>query len=253
MSINRSQTEKIGSIFNGNRFVIPKYQCKYSWTDIKQKALWEDIKESIKDNMPHFLGILSFKKNRVEGLSADIIYEIIDGQQRITTLFILLKVIIKKLEDENVQKSQMSAFIGEETNLKLQPLGEDGVFLNKLLFHFKDIMVDDIVKRSQKHMYMAKKNFLAFANSLDQKQIEEKIIFIRDWLEVLVFNVASQAQTVTMIYLYSRTGSAYWGVLKRIRFLHIIIFQPDICFRRFGIIGIVRMRFFQNLKCAAKN
>jgi uncharacterized protein with ParB-like and HNH nuclease domain len=43
MSINRSQTEKIGSIFNGNRFVIPKYQRKYSWTDIEQKALWEDI------------------------------------------------------------------------------------------------------------------------------------------------------------------------------------------------------------------
>jgi uncharacterized protein with ParB-like and HNH nuclease domain len=81
MSINRSQTEKIGSIFNGNRFVIPKYQRKYSWTDIEQRALWEDIEESIKDDMPHFLGTLSFKENRAEGLSTDTVYEVIDGHK----------------------------------------------------------------------------------------------------------------------------------------------------------------------------
>jgi hypothetical protein len=118
----------------------------------------------------------------------------------------LLKVLIEKLEDKNVQKSQMSAFIGEENNLKLQPLGADGIFLNKLLFHFEDITADDIVKRSQNHMYMAKKNFLAFASSLDQKQIEEKIIFIRDRLEVLVFNVVSQAQAVKMFSIINDRG-----------------------------------------------
>jgi uncharacterized protein with ParB-like and HNH nuclease domain len=61
MSINKSQTEKIGSIFNGNKFIIPKYQRKYSWTAIEQKALREDIEESVKDNMTHFIGTLSFK------------------------------------------------------------------------------------------------------------------------------------------------------------------------------------------------
>jgi hypothetical protein len=156
--------------------------------------------------MSHFLGTLSFKENRAEGLSTDTVYEVIDGQQRITTLFMLLKVLIEKLEDKNVQKSQMSAFIGEENNLKLQPLSEDGIFLNKLLFHFEDITADDIVKRSQKHMYKAKKNFLAFANSLDQKQIEAKIIFIRDRLEVLVFNVESQAQAVKMFSIINDRG-----------------------------------------------
>ena len=50
MSITKSQTEKIGSIFNGNRFEIPTYQRKYSWTDNERKALWQDIEESIKDN-----------------------------------------------------------------------------------------------------------------------------------------------------------------------------------------------------------
>jgi uncharacterized protein with ParB-like and HNH nuclease domain len=39
MSITKSQTEKVNSIFNGNRFIIPTYQRKYSWTDNEIKAL----------------------------------------------------------------------------------------------------------------------------------------------------------------------------------------------------------------------
>lgn len=103
MSITKSQTEKIGSIFNGNRFVIPTYQRKYSWTDSERIALWQDIEESIKDNMNHFVGTLSFKENESLGLSTDTVYEIIDGQQRITTIFILLKVLIDKIADENTK------------------------------------------------------------------------------------------------------------------------------------------------------
>jgi|SRR5690554_657948 len=206
MSITKSQTEKIGSIFNGNRFIIPTYQRKYSWTDNERKALWQDIDESIKDNMNHFVGTLSFKENKAVGLTTDTIYEIIDGQQRVTTIFILLKVLIEKLADEATRNAQMLAFIGSENNLKLSPLGEDGEFLNKLLFHFDEIEVDKINKRSQKYMYSAKRLFRAFANSLSIPEIEQRIIFIRDNIEVLVFNVESQAQAVKMFSIINDRG-----------------------------------------------
>ncbi len=123
MSITKSQTEKIGSIFNGNRFIIPTYQRKYSWTDVERKALWIDIEDSIKNEMNHFIGTLSFKQNESEGLSVDTVYEIIDGQQRITTLFILLKVLIERLPDQIVRDEQVLAFIGSSSSLKLKPLG----------------------------------------------------------------------------------------------------------------------------------
>src|ERR1700679_415496 len=132
MSITKSHTEKIGSIFNGNRFVIPTYQRKYSWTDTELKALWQDIEESIKDSMPHCVGTLSFKENEAEGLATDTLYEIIDGQQRITTLFILLKVLIDKIPNEESRKKLVGAVIGDKGNLKLQPQGADGIFLNTL-------------------------------------------------------------------------------------------------------------------------
>ena len=206
MSITKSQTEKIGSIFNGNRFVIPTYQRKYSWTDTERKALWQDIEESIKDDMNHFVGTLSFKENKSVGLSTDTVYEIIDGQQRITTLFILLKVLIDKIADHEVQQSQLSAFIGSKDNLKLHPLGADGDFLNNLLFDPTPLDPDKINKRSQRFMFSAKKLFSAFANALTPKEIEDRIIFIRDRIEVLVFNVESQAQAVKMFSIINDRG-----------------------------------------------
>lgn len=206
MSITKSQTEKIGAIFNGNRFIIPTYQRKYSWTDVERKALWQDIEESLKDNMNHFVGTLSFKENKSIGLSTDTIYEIIDGQQRITTIFILLKVLINKIEDSSIRQSQLSTFIGTKDYLKLQPLGEDGDFLKKLLFDFDNIEQNYINKRSQRFMYSASKLFSAFANSLSSSEIEERIIFIRDRIEVLVFNVESQAQAVKMFSIINDRG-----------------------------------------------
>lgn len=206
MSITKSQTEKIGSIFNGNRFIIPTYQRKYSWTDTERKDLWQDIEESIKDNMNHFLGTLSFKENKAVGLTTDTIYEIIDGQQRITTLFILLKVLIDKLQDQTVREGLQKAFIGSADNLKLRPLGADGDFLNKLLFEFDTIKVDAINKRSHKFMYSSLKLFSAFANPLSQPEIEQRIIFIRDRMEVLVFNVENQAQAVKMFSIINDRG-----------------------------------------------
>jgi uncharacterized protein with ParB-like and HNH nuclease domain len=206
MSITKSQTEKIGSIFNGNRFVIPTYQRKYSWTDNERKALWQDIEESIKDDMNHFVGTLSFKENKSVGLSTDTIYEIIDGQQRITTIFILLKVLIDKITDDKTKSALVSSFIGSDGDLKLHPLGVDGDFLNKLLFQFDSIDDSKVNKRSQKFMFSAKKLFTAFANALSQQEIESRIIFIRDRLEVLVFNVESQAQAVKMFSIINDRG-----------------------------------------------
>lgn len=206
MSINKSQTEKIGSIFNGNRFIIPTYQRKYSWTDTECKDLWQDIDESIKDNMTHFLGTLSFKENKAVGLAMDMVYEIIDGQQRITTLFILLKVLIDKLENSTVKDGLQTSFIGSKDNLKLKPLGADGEFLNSLFFDFESISENKIIKRSQQFMYAAHKLFSAFSNPLSQQEIEQRIIFIQHKMDVLVFNVENQAQAVKMFSIINDRG-----------------------------------------------
>ena len=74
----KKRLQSIASL-KGNKFIIPTYQRKYSWTGIQVKALWQDIEESIKNDMNHFVGTLAFKENKSIGLSTDTIYEIIEG------------------------------------------------------------------------------------------------------------------------------------------------------------------------------
>lgn len=206
MSISKSHTEKIVSIFNGNKFIIPTYQRKYSWTENERYALWQDIEESLKSNMNHFIGTLSFKENETVGLSTDTLYEIIDGQQRVTTIFILLSTLIDKLPEGDIKNNQRIAFIGTDNNLKLKPLGEDGHFLNRLIFDFSTIDDSKITKRSQNFMYNAKKEFIALVSPLSIQQVEDRIKFIRDKIEVLVFNVENQAQAVKMFSIINDRG-----------------------------------------------
>jgi uncharacterized protein with ParB-like and HNH nuclease domain len=206
MSITKSQTDKIGSIFKGNHFTIPKYQRKYSWTDNETKALWNDINESIGNGMNHFVGTLCFKENKSIGLSTDTEYEVIDGQQRLTTIFLLLSVLIEKISDKDIRDEQQKAFIGAKEKLKLLPQGIDGEFLTKLVFDFKSIKKEELTKRSQKLMYAAKEQFLSLAEGLTEQEITKWIIYVRDNIEVLVFNVENQAQAVKMFSIINDRG-----------------------------------------------
>lgn len=206
MSITKSQTDKIGSIFKGNHFTIPKYQRKYSWTENETKALWNDINESIGNGMNHFIGTLCFKENKSVGLSTDTEYEVIDGQQRLTTIFLMLSVLIEKLTDKDIREQQQEAFIGQDGKLKLLPQGIDGDFLTKLIFDFDTIAKDKLSKRSQKLMYAAKEQFLSLAGGLSEKEITDWIIYVRDGIEVLVFNVENQAQAVKMFSIINDRG-----------------------------------------------
>lgn len=91
-----------------NRFIIPKYQREYSWNN----SHWEDMFDDIVENQPgYFLGsiiVVNQSKNSNEGAE----FSLIDGQQRITTLSLLLLSIYKELEKykSNFGKSNEDEF-----------------------------------------------------------------------------------------------------------------------------------------------
>lgn len=81
--------------FNGYTFSIPDYQRGYRWTSIEVKKLLEDLEEYFSyeltdsDRPPYYSmqPLIVFKKNDA--------YEVLDGQQRLTTLFLILKYLGK--------------------------------------------------------------------------------------------------------------------------------------------------------------
>jgi uncharacterized protein with ParB-like and HNH nuclease domain len=80
------------NIFKDKFFVIPDYQRGYAWGDEQVQELLSDIEHQIFDghNNKHYTGtlVLLNKGNRL--------YEVVDGQQRLTTLSILLNCVRRK-------------------------------------------------------------------------------------------------------------------------------------------------------------
>jgi len=206
MSIADSPKETIGAIFGGNIFQIPSYQRKYIWTDKECGDLWNDIEEAVKNSMNHFFGTLIFREIESEGLATLQSYEIIDGQQRITTLYILLSELISKLPDSKIKDSLREKFIGSPGNLKLSPQGKDIDFLDELVFKFDSIDESVLRKRSQRLMFKTKKYFRSILSSYSQEEIEKKIVFIQKNIEVLILNVKRQSEAIRMFEIINDRG-----------------------------------------------
>lgn len=115
----------LSEIFNNKIFRIPDFQRGYSWEERQLDDFWEDI-QNLNSNKIHYIGLLTVEPinaNEVsniekrkddlwllkKGLSA---YYVIDGQQRLTTLIILLHEILCTFNDnEGINYGQKSEWI----------------------------------------------------------------------------------------------------------------------------------------------
>lgn len=108
-------------------FRIPFYQRGYAWGIRQCYDLWEDI-ERVKKNLVlkpdtlHHLGIFTLKKNldfdNDPRLYNHLVFDVADGQQRLITLTLIIRLLIKRISDSN---SDISVFLGaSEFTRKLQ-------------------------------------------------------------------------------------------------------------------------------------
>lgn len=101
-------------------FKIPIYQRNYSWGKDQCEKLFEDIKIIInnKFNIEHFMGTIVSYEDKDSNMNSKK-YIIIDGQQRITTIVLLLKAIYEVIEDEYDKKEILNEYLS--VNLKDEP------------------------------------------------------------------------------------------------------------------------------------
>jgi len=102
IEVNKSSIKELLMAGAKEKFLIPEYQRPYAWTDDQVLTLFEDLVEytNNQNESSYFLGcIVSFSNENKE-------QEIIDGQQRITTLFLLLRAIHRKLQKMSDSKEK---------------------------------------------------------------------------------------------------------------------------------------------------
>lgn len=132
MTVQPASLNQIFSL-NGVEFVIPVYQRNYAWQKKHCKQLLDDILEiSTQPNKYHFLGTITYiLHSNTQEFGNE--YVIIDGQQRITTLMLLLKALQKYAKDENI-KNIIATYLNfnstDKSKLRLKPIEKDREALN---------------------------------------------------------------------------------------------------------------------------
>ncbi|MCM3572490.1 DUF262 domain-containing HNH endonuclease family protein [Mesobacillus subterraneus] len=88
----------INEIFNGSRLLeIPFFQRAYVWGETQWERLLEDVETVSRTRTPYFMGSVILKQQLTDTSSTvGDVRTVIDGQQRLTTLSILLKVLCLK-------------------------------------------------------------------------------------------------------------------------------------------------------------
>ena len=131
---------KVSQIFEiDNKIVykIPKYQREYTWGINEWDQLFDDV---ITNEDGYFLGSYICVSSQTMGVSE---LEVIDGQQRFTTLSILLTAIYSKLNAnrDNLDDEDISNLTNIKKQLTYCP--EKGVYRSKLKLQVQNFNLDD--------------------------------------------------------------------------------------------------------------
>lgn len=148
---------------NKRVFKIPVYQRNYDWSNIQCEKLFQDIMKANECDHKHFTGTIVY----INGIDGSALNEvlIIDGQQRLTTVYILLKALYDaakgvsvRIENE-IEEVMFNRNCGEKYKLKLKPIKTDNEQL-RLLIQNK---IDEMDRNS--NIY---KNYICFKNLIDK-------------------------------------------------------------------------------------
>ena len=117
MTENQENSLKTIEELLGYKFVVPAYQRGYRWGDAEVRALLEDVWDYAKEPKAKFYCLQPVVVCEVSGgdsASEKKTYNLIDGQQRLTTIFLILKYLGEKPFELEYQTGTQSAAILEK-------------------------------------------------------------------------------------------------------------------------------------------
>lgn len=107
-------------------FEIPVFQRNYEWNKDQCEQLFKDLVNAAKTDTDHFIGAVVYVTETGSKMSH--IYRIIDGQQRLTSLTLLLKALAdadNQDKDEIEEQYLSNKYLDANNHLKLKPVEHD--------------------------------------------------------------------------------------------------------------------------------
>lgn len=168
----------------GTQFVIPAYQRNYTWTAGKEvKQLLDDIKIVLSgERNKHFIGIMIYLETSISPYQREC--SVIDGQQRLTTIFLILYAIkefmLEKGMDREAEALEYQFLVNpfiETSKYKLKPLVSDDAVYQQIVS--RDF---DNIREKKSNVYL---NFCYIKNTLKELLVTYTINNILDTMNKL--------------------------------------------------------------------
>ncbi len=166
----------IKEIFQAEGYSIPNYQRDYAWKDKNFKDLWEDLEEAIEYNKKgqgHFIGTMVVAKNEDNKK----LYDIIDGQQRTTTIFMLLHVLTNEQNEKDKQETRK--YLYQKGELKLEVASQNQSFFKALLEAAEKGNISHCEKdadtEGKQNLFEVLKAILDKVSKLNKEEVNERL------------------------------------------------------------------------------
>lgn len=226
-----------GLFVGDNVFRVPIYQRYYSWGEKQWDDLWSDF-FYLNPLKKHYFGTILLKSTGQiinENLEPFDGYEIIDGQQRVTTIIILIREIVNQLKSLNNPKLEKrlekieSDYLRYETVYKLELQGDDNNFFKEYIINNEEYPADALTN-SQKRLKKAKIFFrkkledLYTENSSNYKDYLLELKHKIDNLEIILYDVDNDSDAVLIFETVNDRGKPLTNLEKTKSFLMHIVY-----------------------------
>jgi len=228
MSRIEFEIKGLGNLIKANKFFVPAYQRPFAWEELQVSQLLSDIDNNLNEE-EYFLGTIVLAKKDDNKI------EIIDGQQRITTIVIFFAALKKFLEDEKAIEKIHTEYLGEynireKDNIpKLELSLQDNEFFKDFIINSK--IDKETTRESHKRIKFAfeyskeKIKKILYKNNNDINILYDWKDFIDQKLQVVAITVPNDANAFTIFetlndrgldlaqidllknYLYSKAGN----------------------------------------------
>lgn len=203
----KANDEKIRK-FIGNSdtvFIIPPFQRNYSWDTEQCSELFDDILASIKKRKSHYIGNIVYYvgENDRAGLSE---YILVDGQQRITSILLLLCAIRDRLPYDEANRLENKFLINEHENnekyrVKLKQTDNDSEVFEKIIN--KNQLFDE--EKSNK-LYENYSFFVDKLAEMDEEQVVDFYNAIAD-LDIVDLNLKIEHDLEAVQKIFEKINS----------------------------------------------
>ena len=199
-------------------YEVPDYQRNYAWESQQLRDLWEDVTGILPGSFQHYTGTVIVKKlqNLTRLGKAFARFELIDGQQRLTTTVLLLAAICEELNKRNTDEAAQTAknvlteYIhdaGTDTYKVRLNRGDDSYLRDVILQSApKEMVAREPATPSEVKLLNAKRYFAERLDDAEETDLQALLNKILNGLQFTRFQVDTDAEAGLIFEVTNNRG-----------------------------------------------